>query len=78
MEPLFDTVAASQWLAAHGVTRTPATLRKLRCLGNGPVYRLLNARPVYTAPDLEAWIESRLSRPFASTSEADTRTSARP
>jgi hypothetical protein len=69
MDPLLDTAAAAQWLTAHGVRRTPATLRKLRCLGGGPRYRSLNTRPYYTEADLIAWIEARLSGPVGSTSE---------
>jgi len=71
MEPLLDTVAAAQWLTAHGVKRTPTTLRKLRCCGGGPAYRSFNGRPYYTERDLDAWIEERLSPPVGSTSEAD-------
>jgi hypothetical protein len=71
MEPLLDSGAASQWLTAHGVRRTPKTLRKLRCTGGGPRFRRLNGKPYYTEPDLVAWVESRLSAPLGSTSEAD-------
>jgi hypothetical protein len=70
MDVLFDTNAAAQWLCAYGVRRTPATLRKLRCIGGGPHYRLFNAKPYYTESDLIAWIESRLTAPMGSTSEA--------
>ena len=68
---LLDSAAAAKWLTAHGVHRTAATLRKLRCIGGGPRYRSLNGRPYYTANDLVAWIEERLSAPMGSTSEAD-------
>jgi hypothetical protein len=68
---LFDTVAASRWLAERGIRRTPQTLRKLRCLGGGPRFRLLNRRPYYTEADLARWIADRLSAPLGSTSEAD-------
>jgi hypothetical protein len=71
MEPLLDSGAAAQWLTVHGVRRTPATLRKLRCVGGGPRFRRLNCRPYYTEADLIAWIETRLSAPLGSTSEAD-------
>jgi hypothetical protein len=69
MEHLLDTATAAQWLTAHGVRRTPATMRKLRCIGGGPRYQLLNQRPYYTATDLAAWIASRLSTPRGSSSE---------
>jgi hypothetical protein len=71
MECLMDSETAAQWLTAHGVHRTQATLRKLRCIGGGPQFRRLNGRPYYTATDLAAWAESRLSAPMRSTSEAD-------
>jgi hypothetical protein len=48
MERLLDTVAAAQRLTARGVKRTAATLRKLRCVGGGPVYRTLT--PSRTTP----------------------------
>lgn len=67
---LLDTAAAAQWLTDHGVRRTPKTLRKLRCTGGGPRYRHLNRRSYYTADDLAAWIEARLSPPRRSSSEA--------
>jgi hypothetical protein len=72
MERLFDTQAAAQRLDELGVRRSPATLRKLRCLGGGPRFRRLNGgKPYYTASDLEAWIKERLSEPAASNAEAD-------
>jgi hypothetical protein len=70
MESLLDTAAAAEWLTAAGVRRTSSTLRKLRCLGGGPAYRLLNGKPYYVASDLADWIEDRLSRPYRNTAEA--------
>jgi hypothetical protein len=70
MVSLLDTPTAAQWLTAHGVRRSPLTLRKLRCLGGGPRYRILNSRPFYTEDDLAAWVEERLSPPRHSSSEA--------
>jgi hypothetical protein len=71
MEPLLDTFAASQWLAEYGISRSPKTLRKLRCVGGGPRFRRLNSRPFYTAPDLEQWVESLLSEPATTNAEAE-------
>jgi hypothetical protein len=71
MDTLFDTAAAAHWLTAHGVRRTPATLRKVRCIGGGPKFRRLNGKPYYTEADLITWIEERLTEPVGSTSEAD-------
>jgi hypothetical protein len=70
MESLLDTATAAEWLTAHGVRRSPMTLRKLRCSGGGPVYRLLNGKPYYTADALADWIVERLSRPYRNSSEA--------
>jgi hypothetical protein len=69
MHPLLDTAAASHWLSARGIRRSPATLRKLRCIGGGPTYRLLNGKPYYTDLDLGAWVEERLSAPLRNSSE---------
>ncbi|OHD05060.1 DNA-binding protein [Sphingopyxis sp. RIFCSPHIGHO2_12_FULL_65_19] len=48
---------------------TTETLAKLACIGGGPRFRKLGRFPVYTADDLQAWADSRLSDPVASTSE---------
>ena len=73
MRPLLlDTAAAAHWLSDHGIRRSPATLRKLRCLGGGPQFRrFAGGKPYYTQSDLGAWIEAHLSRPLGSTSETD-------
>jgi hypothetical protein len=71
MQRLRDTVAAAAYLRDRGVKRSPATLRKLRCTGGGPRFRRLNGKPYYTEPDLDDWIEERLTAPIGSTSEAD-------
>jgi hypothetical protein len=72
MDPLLDTTTAARRLTELGVRRTPKTLRKLRCTGGGPRYRLLNGKPYYTEPDLTAWIEERLSPPRCNSSEGAT------
>jgi hypothetical protein len=68
-----DTPRASDHLANRGVNRSPSYLRKLRCVGGGPVYRTLNGKPYYTEDDLDAWIEESLSSPVRNTSEAGAR-----
>jgi len=65
MERLLDTVSAAKALTDLGVPRSAKTLRKLRCVGGGPLFRRLGAKPVYRMTDLEAWIEARLSAPAA-------------
>jgi hypothetical protein len=70
MPPLLTTDRASEKLTELGVKRSPATLRKLRCLGGGPSYRIFNGRPYYTEEDLVAWIQEGLSAPRHSSSVA--------
>jgi hypothetical protein len=45
------------------------TLAKLACVGGGPKFRKLGRFPVYTIEDLEAWIQSRMTRAVSNTSE---------
>jgi hypothetical protein len=66
---LLGTNAAAGYLTERGVRRKPATLRKERCFGTGPTFRVLNGRPFYIEPDLDAWIEERLSVPMRSNAE---------
>lgn len=73
MERLLDTETAAAALADLGVPRSPATLRKLRCIGGGPRFRRLGNKPVYTLAELRAWIEERLSEPVSSNAEANAR-----
>jgi hypothetical protein len=69
MDPLLTTERAAEKLTELGVKRSPATLRKLRCLGGGPPYRVFSGRPYYTEADLAAWIEGGLSPPRCNSSE---------
>lgn len=69
MQPLLTTERAAEKLSELGIRRTPATLRKLRCLGGGPPYRTFNGRPYYTEDDLVTWIEEGLSEPRRNSSE---------
>lgn len=71
MHRLCDTETASLYLAECGVPRSPATLRKLRCVGGGPRFRRLNGKPLYATEDLDGWIEERLSPPASSNAEAN-------
>lgn len=52
---------ASAWLLERGISRTPSTLAKLRCLGGGPPYRRDGRRVLYPLADLEAWAGTILS-----------------
>jgi hypothetical protein len=68
MNRLFDTAAAARWLTDHGIRRSPITIKKLRSIGGGPSFRVLNGRAYYTEPDLVAWVDEHLSAPRRSTS----------
>lgn len=73
MQTLLTTDRAAKRLTELGVKRTEATLRKLRCLGGGPPYRVFNGRPYYIEEDLVAWIEGGLSVPRHNSSANDRR-----
>lgn len=60
---------AAQYLQERYGAYTTDTLAKLACVGGGPRYQKLGPYPVYTPQDLDAWAESRMSRPVHSTSE---------
>jgi predicted DNA-binding transcriptional regulator AlpA len=61
-------VTASE--AARLVGLSASTLAKLRLNGNGPAYCKLGRRVLYRPADLEAWLQSRITR---DTSDADSR-----
>ena len=66
--------APSYILQKHGLKISKNTLQKYATTGGGPVYRRFGNRAVYTAADLDAWIEQKLSAPKRSTSEVLTAT----
>ncbi|MBA9065448.1 hypothetical protein GGQ91_004865 [Methylobacterium fujisawaense] len=68
-ESLLRRSDAAAYLKARYGVGTAATLAKLACHGGGPLYRKLGRFPVYTADDLDAWAQSRISEKIASTSE---------
>lgn len=53
----------------HGIPCAPKTLAKYAVIGGGPIFRKAGKTPLYTTGDLDAWAESRLSKPVRSTSE---------
>lgn len=64
---------ASKYLENRwGIHRSPKTLAKLACLGGGPVFYRFNRAVLYLPSDLDAWVQEKLSKPLASTSEAST------
>ncbi|MCW5685513.1 MAG: helix-turn-helix domain-containing protein [Pseudolabrys sp.] len=56
--------------AADFLELSESTLAKLRLTGNGPAYCKLGRRVVYRRTDLEAWLQSRVTR---DTSDANAR-----
>lgn len=62
---------AAQYLAeVHGIDRSPSTLSKDRCRGDGPRFLKLGGGAVlYPVDELETWALARLGQPVASTSE---------
>lgn len=65
---------AAQYLQERYGAYTTETLAKLACIGGGPRYQKLGPYPVYTPEDLDAWAESRMSRPVHSSSELSAQT----
>lgn len=64
MSRKFNTEGASDYLLKeHGIGRKPATLRKLRLIGGGPIfYRLSGNSVLYAVEDLDAWVEKVLTK----------------
>ena len=60
---------AARHLSERGFPRTEKTLAKLACTGGGPVFRLFGRIPLYTPEDLDSWAESKLGKPYRSTSQ---------
>jgi Helix-turn-helix domain len=60
---------ASDYLVHRGLRVAKQTLAKFAVTGEGPAYRCFGARVVYDPADLDAWIESRLTKVRRSTSE---------
>ena len=65
-----DALEASTLLTLMGTPRSPSTLRKLRCVGNGPTFAKFGRQVVYREDWLREWVLSRMSLPMRSTSEA--------
>ena len=60
---------AAEYLQSNYGFGTVDTLATLAVRGGGPQFRKLGRFPVYTADDLRAWAEGRMSPPVSSTSE---------
>lgn len=60
--------AAAYIREKHGLPCTVNYLAKMAVAGEGPAFRYYNRYPVYEDPDLDAFVESRLSQKMHSTS----------
>lgn len=60
---------AAKYLQERYGAYTVDTLAKLACVGGGPRFQKLGPYPLYTPADLEAWAQSRLSKPVAHNAE---------
>jgi hypothetical protein len=69
MQPLLDTEAAAAHVAQRGVPTSAYQLKLLRTTGGGPRFRKFGRFVRYEPAELDAWVESRLSAPRASTTQ---------
>ena len=70
MSDFLSRTEAAEYVKGRGLSCSKATLDKMVTVGGGPKYRIFGTRAVYTREDLDAWIESRLTAPRCSTSNA--------
>ena len=75
--PLRRNEASNYLFDCWGISRKPATLAKLACVGGGPRFMRAKRAVLYAPADLDAWAESILSPPVNSTSELRERLAAR-
>ena len=61
---------ATAYLRENGIPCGDNFLAQLAVTGDGPQFRYSGRHPIYTDEDLDSWIESRLSSPVRSPSEA--------
>ena len=53
----------------YGLPCSPKTLTKLACIGGGPRFQVFGRIPLYPEPELDRYVESKLSPIVSSTSE---------
>lgn len=61
--------AAAYISETFGVSCCVSTLAKLAVIGGGPTYRKFGRYPLYAPSACRAWVQAKLSKPVASTSE---------
>jgi hypothetical protein len=64
--------ASAHLQETYGIPCAPKTLAKLACIGGGPVFQKFGRLPLYRLSDLDAWAESKLTKPVRSTAELQT------
>ena len=69
-ERFLNREQAAAFVREKGLPCAKLTLQKLASVGGGPEFQKFGSRVVYTPAKLDRWIESKLSEPIASTSEA--------
>lgn len=73
-ETYLSRAEAAAYIQSRGIPCSKRYLQKLAVTGGGPTYRKngtgRNSRALYTRESLKTWIESRLSGPRSSTSQA--------
>lgn len=70
MRPMKSRREAAQYLNNKGIPTTESTLATLASRGGGPAFSKFGARALYSADDLDAWVDAKLSRPMPHTSAA--------
>jgi hypothetical protein len=68
--PFLNREQAAAYVRNRGLPLTKNTLMKYATVGGGPEFQKFGCRVVYTPAKIDQWIESRLSAPVGSTSEA--------
>ncbi|HRP94775.1 MAG TPA: hypothetical protein PL143_00855 [Rhodocyclaceae bacterium] len=68
-ERFFNRAEAAEYIrATYGIQVAKTTLQKYVTVGGGPAYRLFGRNAVYSASDLDAWVQRKLSAPRMSSS----------
>ncbi len=58
---------AAVHIQEKGLPCAPSTLAKLASIGGGPKFHKFGRSVIYTAADLDDWVDARLTRAMAST-----------
>jgi hypothetical protein len=66
----YSRTEASNFLGERGFRVAIGTLAKYATTGGGPNFIKFGRKPLYTEQSLSDWLERKLSREVASTSEA--------